>query len=87
MDMTFLAYHEIRNRSFIKMHADVSSQTPQCVTLVLANGAYERSDAIVVVQVLLSSRCARADHPAHRTFPTVCHLTLMMVIFAVKVHL
>jgi len=91
-----MAHHEIRNHPLVEMHADVSSETPKRVALVLADGAHERPYAVVVVQMLLSGRRARAHGAAHRTLPTVGRLTLMVMCpvdghlrktFVVKAHI
>lgn len=74
-----MAHHEIRNHPLVEVHADVSSETPERVALVLADGAHERLYAVVVVQMFLSGRRARAHGAAHRTLPTVGRLTLVVM--------
>lgn len=78
------AHHEVRDQPFVEMHADVRPQTPERVAFVLANGAHERPDAVVAVQVLLGGRRARVDHAAHRTLPAVGRShTLMALVVSV----
>jgi len=90
-----MAHHEIRNHPLVEVHADLRSETPKRVALVLADGAHERPYAVVVVQMFLSGRRACAHGTAHWTLPTVGRLTLMVMCsvdghlrktFADKVH-
>lgn len=61
------------------MHAYVRPQAAERVALVLADGAHERSDAVVAVQVLLGGRRGVAHGAAHRTLPTVGGRALVVV--------
>lgn len=82
------AHHEIRNQSFIEMHAYVRSQAPERVSFVLTYGAHERLDAVVVVQVFLGSGRALAYRTAHRTLPAVGRgRTLVMKRVSIDDHL
>jgi len=74
-----MAHHEIRNHPLVEVHANVRSETSERVALVLADSANERLNAVVVVQMFLSSRRARANGTANRTLPTVGRLTLVMM--------
>jgi len=74
-----MAHHEIWNHPLVEVHADVRSETSERVALVLADSAHERPNAVVVVQMFLSSRRARAHGTANRTLPTVSWLTLVMM--------
>lgn len=67
----YRAHHEIRDQSFVEMHADMRPQATQSVALVLTNVAHECLDAIMVVQMFLDGRCAGADGPANWTLPAV----------------
>lgn len=61
------------------MHAYVCSQAAERVAFILAYGAHERSDAVVIVQMLLGGRRGRTHGAAHWTFPTVGGRALVMM--------
>lgn len=42
-------HHEIRNHTLVEVHADVRSETPERVALILTDSAHERPYAVVVV--------------------------------------
>jgi len=60
------------------VHPDVRPQAPERVAFILANGAHERPDPVVVVQMFLGGGRARTDRPAHRTLPAIGGLTMMV---------